>query len=598
MNIKSSFLARSWLGFVAAPIVLAAVGGIASGNAYYTFLATSAAIGYILTAAFNLVYGYAGILNLAIVGLYGIGAFTSVYLETDDGLPFGVALLVSALVTTIISVLLALPTRRLNELFLAIETLAFALGLAELLTKWTSFSGGATGVYLIKSPNFFGQELVGGKLNYYWLCAVLAWFTFEVMRRIHRSGAGRRFVALRVDRRTLAAVGSSPGSASIVAFAISGFFAGLAGDLYAHFQLSLTLDSFSFDRLIQLLLAITLGGAGFLLGPVFGVIVLVAMDEISLATSSSENLVYGIGILLLVALGRGVVAGLLSRGARLLYSHRPVVPALVSGSLDNEARPTGPTHRGGVLSADHISVSFGGTRAVRDVSLTIASGEIVGLIGPNGAGKTSMVNAFSGDVRPSTGTITFGSQVLNGKRQEAIVHMGVGRTFQSPKLIPEFTLLQNLVLARDADEEVGWVRQIVGTPRARRKQAEAERRALRLLNEFGLASRANELAAGQPYGALRLVEMARNLMRDAEFLLLDEPGAGLTDDERSEVAGHIRQVAARGIGVLLIDHNLELINAVCQRMYVMDTGELVASGLPDEVFANERVIAAYLGVPQ
>ena len=128
--------------------------------------------------------------------------------------------------------------------------------------------------------------------------------------------------------------------------------------------------------------------------------------------------------------------------------------------------------------------------------------------------------------------------------------------------------------------------------------AEAERRALRLLNEFGLASRANELAAGQPYGALRLVEMARNLMRDAEFLLLDEPGAGLTDDERSEVAGHIRQVAARGIGVLLIDHNLELINAVCQRMYVMDTGELVASGLPDEVFANERVIAAYLGVPQ
>jgi len=594
-TLIASRAVRGWVGFLAAPVVLAVVGAIATGNAYYVHLATSAAIAYILTAAFNLVYGYAGIFNLAIVGFYGVGAFTSVYVEGHGGQPFGVALLVSVAVTTVLSVLVALPSRRLNELFLAIETLAFALGLNELLTHWESFSGGATGIYVINPPNLFGQELVGGRINYYWFCAVFTWLTFEVMRRINRSGAGRRFVALRVDRRTLSAVGSSPGSTSLVAFATSGFFAGLAGVLYAHFQLSLTLESFSFDRLIQLLLATIVGGAGFLLGPVFGVIILVGMDELSLATSSSENLIYGVGIIVLIALGRGGIAGLLQRLWLMIFP-APAPAATASG--DEDGVPRASTHSGRVLGADHVSVAFGGTRAVQDVSLTIASGEIVGLIGPNGAGKTSMINAFSGDVRLATGTVELGEVVLNGKRQDHVVRLGIGRTFQSPKIIPEFTLLQNLVLARDSEGDVGWLRQIVHSLRARKKEQEAEKLAIDLLKDFGLADRAHALAAGQPYGALRLVEIARTLMLDPEFLLLDEPGAGLTDVERAEVGEHIKAVAARGIGVLLIDHNLELISAVCHRLYVMDTGRLVSSGLPADVLADEQVIAAYLGVPQ
>jgi ABC-type branched-subunit amino acid transport system ATPase component/ABC-type branched-subunit amino acid transport system permease subunit len=589
-----------WVGFLAAPVVLVIVGAIASGNAYYVHLATSAAIAYILTAAFNLVYGYAGIFNLAIVGFYGIGAFSSVYLEIHAHQTFGVALLVSVVATSALSVLIALPTRRLNELFLAIETLAFALGLNELLTHWTSFSGGATGVYIVNPPTLFGHDVVGGKLNYYWLCAIFTWLTFEVMRRIDRSGAGRRFAALRVDRRTLSSVGSSPGSASLVAFGVSGFFAGLAGVLYAHFQLSLSLESFSFDRLIALLLATIIGGAGFLLGPVFGVIVLVAMDELSLATSSSQNLIYGVGILVLVALGRGGIAGLLTIGVRRFVPIRlqSISGQTADGTPEAAVRASVTEHSGRVLSGDHVSVSFGGTHAVRDMSLTICSGEIVGLIGPNGAGKTSIINAFSGDVRPSSGTIELGELPLNGKRQDDVVRLGIGRTFQSPKVIPEFTLIQNLVLARDAEKSVGWFRQLLLTPRARRRQAEAERLALQLLGDFGQADRAQSPAGGQPYGTLRLVEIARNLMLDPAFLLLDEPGAGLTDDERAEVGEYIKAVAARGIGVLLVDHNLELISAVCHRLYVMDAGQLVASGLPTDVFADEQVITAYLGVPQ
>jgi ABC-type branched-subunit amino acid transport system ATPase component/ABC-type branched-subunit amino acid transport system permease subunit len=597
MNIARHSQASSWVGYLAAPVLLVVIGAIASGNAYYVHLATSAAIAYILTAGFNLVYGYAGIFNLAIVGFYGIGAFSSVYLEIHAKQPFGVALVEAVIITTVLSVLIALPTRRLNELFLAIETLAFALALNELLTHWTSFSGGATGIYIINPPKLFGHQFVGGKLDYYWLCAVFTWLTFEVMRRINRSGAGRRFVALRVDRRTLSSVGASPGSTSLVAFAASGLFAGLAGVLYAHFELSLSLDSFSFDRLIELLLATIIGGAGFLLGPVFGVIVLVAMDELSLATSSSENLIYGIGILVLIALGRGGIAGALSSAWRRVTPRRTTSAGTTTdGDLVERMGVT--TRSGLVLSADHVSVSFGGTHAVRDVSMTIASGEIVGLIGPNGAGKTSLINAFSGDVRVSDGSIELGEMILNGKRQDRVVRLGIGRTFQSPKVIPEFTLLQNLVLARDADEDVGWIRQLLLAPRARRKQAQAKRLAMQQLTDFGLADRADSLAGGQPYGALRLVEIARNLMLDPAFLLLDEPGAGLTDEERVEVGEHIKAVASRGIGVLLVDHNLELINAVCHRLYVMDAGQMVTSGLPSEVLEHEQVITAYLGVPQ
>ncbi|GAA3238019.1 ATP-binding cassette domain-containing protein [Pseudonocardia petroleophila] len=601
MNLLQKVTRAPSARHAAGPLVLVLIGLAAAGNAYSIHLATAAAIAFILTAAFNLVYGYAGIFNLSIIMTYGLGAFTSVYLSAQLGVSFWVAVPASMLLTAAISVLVALPSRGLDELFLAIQTLAFALAMGEVLLHWDEFSGGTIGIYAIDPPTFFGIDLVGGFAEYYWLAALGAWFAFDLVLRIDRSGMGRALVALREGPRVLASVGVSPETTRLVAFGLSGMLAGLAGGLYAHFQLVIDLDTFSFARLIALLLATILGGAGYFTGPIFGVLAILVMDELSLATSQAQDLVYGLGILLLVAVTSGGIAGALRRGAARLRGRtrqaegeltggdRPVRPEL---ELAAPAAPV-PTRR---IEVSHVGVAFGGTRAVDDVSVSFATGEVVGLIGPNGAGKTTLLNAITGDVPVSAGTIDLSGTDLRGLSSAEIVRRGVGRTFQSPKVIRELTLVENVMLAGDAVAGTNWAQQVLHTPASVRADRRSRARALALLDEFALAGRAEHFAGDQPYGVLRLVEIARNLMLDPAFLLLDEPGAGLTEFEREEIAAAVRAMSARGLGVVLVDHNMPLITAACDRVVVLDTGRVIADGAPGEVLARRDVIAAYLGV--
>ncbi|WP_432825805.1 branched-chain amino acid ABC transporter ATP-binding protein/permease [Dactylosporangium sp. CA-092794] len=609
----SQALTSVWAKHVAGPLVLVIIGLIASGNDYFVHLATAAVIAYILTAAFNIVYGYAGIFNLSIVITYGLGAFTSVYLEVQLGMPFWPALVISIAVTTALSVLVAVPTRGLNELFLAIQTLAFALALAEIMVNWKQFSGGTIGIYAIPLPTLFGVELTGGFLSYYWLAAFFAWLTYELVLRIHRSAMRRKLTALREGPRVLAAVGVSPASTRLVAFALSGALAGLAGVLFAHFQLVIDLETFSFTRLVALLLAAILGGAGYFLGPVFGVIAILVMDELSLATSQAQDLVYGVGILVLVVLARGGIAGWLDHLMQWIGRRRRPDSAESTDELElddpggggdaraetvtrNLADSVKAVHRDLRVAVHGISVAFGGNTAVNDVSISFATGEVVGLIGPNGAGKTTLLNAITGDVR-ATGSIRLGDEEILGAPPQNLVRSGIGRTFQSPKIIPELTLLENVMLAGDGIGKVGWFRQSLLSPAARKQALAGRDRAMTLLTGLALADRAHSLAGGQPYGVLRLVEIARNLMLDPAFLLLDEPGAGLTEFEREEVAATVRALGARDLGVVLVDHNLPLITSACDRIYVLDHGQVIAEGPPSVVFAQQEVISAYLGVP-
>jgi branched-chain amino acid transport system ATP-binding protein/branched-chain amino acid transport system permease protein len=601
----------TWIKHLAGPVVLVLVGAVITGNDYFVHLATAGVIAYILTAAFNLIYGYAGIFNLSIIITYGLGAFTSVYLEVHLGLPFWPALVISIAVTVLLSAMVALPTRGRGELFLAIQTLAFALALGEVMVNWDAFSGGTIGIYAIPLPSLFGLDLVGGLQSYYWLAAFFAWLTYELMLRIHRSAARRELTALREGPRVLASVGVSPDSIRLGAFVLSGGLAGLAGVLFAHFQLVIDLDTFSFDRLVALLLAIVLGGAGFFLGPVFGVLAILAMDELSLATSQAQDLIYGIGILVLVILTRGGIAGVVPRlgaglrrrvGGRLgrLLGPRGPEPGTARTTESDRAELriadiVAPVRRKLWVEVRGVSVAFGGTIAVDDVSVGFGTGEVVGLVGPNGAGKTTLLNAVTGDVR-ATGSIRLGDEEILGTAPQALVRAGIGRTFQSPRVIPELTLLENVMLGGDGSGKVGWFRQSILSPAARAQAVAARERATTLLRELSLGTRATRLAGEAPYGVLRLVEIARNLMLDPAFLLLDEPGAGLTEFEREEVAATIRALSTRDLGVVLVDHNLSLINAACDRVYVLDSGHVIAEGAPAEVFTRQHVITAYLGV--
>jgi ABC-type branched-subunit amino acid transport system ATPase component/ABC-type branched-subunit amino acid transport system permease subunit len=599
---------------LAAPVALVAAGLLISGNAYFVHLATAGLIAYILAVSFNVIYGYAGSFNMAQIATYGLGAFTCVYLETHTPVGFWLSLIASVVVTAGLSVLVAIPTRRLGEIFLAIQTLAFALALAELLINWEDFSGGSNGLYAIPSPEIGGTLLLGGEPSYYWLVAVSAWLVFELMTRIHRSAIRRKFTALRETPRILSSVGLSPSRTRLLAFAISGGLAGFAGALFAHFQLVIDLETFSFGRLIALLLAVILGGAGYFWGPVFGVVALLLMDELSLATSAAQDLIYGIGILALVILTRGGIAGgLSSLRTRVLRRRDRVNPgdfaarsrarsqqALERQRLDSghAAEAAEVVHRldaARTLEFSEITVRFGGNTAVDAASVSVSTGEVVGLIGPNGAGKTTLLNAATGDVMVASGSVTLDSEDLLAKRQHEVVTLGVGRTFQSPKVIPDLTVVENVMLGGDGRLRSSAFGQTLYLPKAQHDDRESRQLAMELLDDFSIGDLANELAGSQPYGVLRMVEIARNLMLDPAFLLFDEPGAGLTEFERDEVAQIVRSLSDRGLGILLVDHNLPLISSACDRIYVMQTGRVIASGPPAEVFSQENVIAAYLG---
>ncbi|MGP3533979.1 branched-chain amino acid ABC transporter ATP-binding protein/permease [Microbacterium sp. RD1] len=613
---------------IAAPIVLLVLGLLASQNAYMTHLATAALIAFMLAASFNVIYGYAGSFNMAHVMQYGLGAFTCVYLETHTPIGFWASLVAAVVVTAVCSVLVALPSRRLSEIFLAIQTLAFALALAELLINWPEFSGGTNGLYFIPSPEVFGVLLLGGEIEYFILVAVFAWLVFELMTRIHRSAMRRRFTALRESPRILESVGLSESRTRLVAFAISGGVAGLAGALFAHFQLVIDLDTFSFGRLIALLLAVILGGAGYFWGPVFGVMALLLMDEISLLTSGAQDLIYGIGILVLVIGTRGGIAGALaSLRHRLGARRRARTGTTASGvpSRTAEGRVTSPpeseTEVSPILVADaatpaaaaavvdrpevertlqftDVVVAFGGNIAVDHADVSVSTGEVVGLIGPNGAGKTTLLNTATRDIPVAGGDVLLDGESILRKRKHDIVNLGVGRTFQSPKVIPDLTVVENVMLGGDGRAKATALGQTLYLPRAKADDRASRAKAMALLADFSIAHLADERAGSLPYGVLRMIEIARNLMLDPAFLLFDEPGAGLTEFERDEVAQIIRSLSARGLGIVLVDHNLPLISAACDRIYVLQAGKVIASGPPAEVFAQENVIAAYLGVSQ
>jgi branched-chain amino acid transport system ATP-binding protein len=249
-----------------------------------------------------------------------------------------------------------------------------------------------------------------------------------------------------------------------------------------------------------------------------------------------------------------------------------------------------------VLSVSSLSVSFGGVHALQDVSLTLAPGSIVGLIGPNGAGKSTLLNCISGISRPSAGTIQLGDTSLIGRRPDQIASLGLGRVFQHPQLIPELSVLENLMVASHRSLSYSVLSEMIGLPGVRRAEARARHEATQVAARVGLSQSLGMLTGSLPYGHRKLLELARVILMGARHLLLDEPIAGLNDAE-IEHLGHVvlELQHDQGLSVLLVEHNMGLVRRLCNRVVVLDAGRVIAEGTADEVLSDPRVLLAYLG---
>jgi branched-chain amino acid transport system ATP-binding protein len=250
----------------------------------------------------------------------------------------------------------------------------------------------------------------------------------------------------------------------------------------------------------------------------------------------------------------------------------------------------------GTLSVRGLSVSFGGVRALQNVSLTVDPGRIVGLIGPNGAGKSTLLNCISGITRPSAGEIRLGETVLTGRRPDQIVGLGLGRVFQHPQVIAELSVLDNLLVASHLSLDFSVVAEMIGLPAVRRAEDRARAEAVAVAERVGLGVNLDMRAGSLPYGHRKLLELGRVILLGARHLLLDEPIAGLNEVEIEQLARLVLELRdSGGLSILLVEHNMGLVRRLCDRAVVLDAGQVIAEGTPDGVLADPRVLMAYLG---
>jgi branched-chain amino acid transport system ATP-binding protein len=251
-----------------------------------------------------------------------------------------------------------------------------------------------------------------------------------------------------------------------------------------------------------------------------------------------------------------------------------------------------------LLEVKDIVVKFGGVTALNNVNLHVNEGEIAALIGPNGAGKTTVFNIVTGYYTPTSGDVLVDGESVVGLRPYKIARKGLGRTFQNIRLFGDMTAAENVATAADSLNKSGLIGSLLGVPRSRRDEKEAMEKALELLKFIGLDHRAHQMAKNLPYGDQRRLEIARALALNPKVLLLDEPAAGFNPQEKVELGELIRKIRDRGYAVLLIEHDMSLVMKISDRISVLDFGQKIAEGKPEEIQNSQRVIDAYLGVAE
>jgi ABC-type branched-subunit amino acid transport system ATPase component/ABC-type branched-subunit amino acid transport system permease subunit len=566
-------------------VLLAAVLLPLAGEDYWTTIATRAAIYWVLCSGLNLVVGFAGQLAIGYVALLTLGAYTASVLVEKLGLHPVPALVAAAIVGGAAGVVVGLPALRLRTFYFAMTTLGFATIVTQVALAWTPVTGGGMGV-----PGPIMPAPFDSTPGFYILCVGIATLCTWMTLNVAGSRFGRNLVALRDAEVAAEACGVRKAPLLLTIFLVSGALAGVAGGLFATLQSYITPDAFTFDLSVLFFIAILIGGRGSVLGPLLATLLLTALPEFAAPLVAWSTFLYAALLLAIVLLVPGGIAALLDfKSRRPLASGRAIVPALglVPELLGRIA--------GGTLELHDVALSFGAVRAIDGLTLSLGPGEIHGLIGPNGSGKTTTLNAICGFARPQGGQVRVAGQALPMGVPAVRAAAGIARTFQTPRIVGEASVLENVMVGGAILGRASMAETLLSLPRHRSDEAGLRARATEALTVVGLGRLADVRADRLQHSELRFVEIARALMPRPRFLLLDEPAAGLSPDEILKLGQLIQAIARAGTGVLLVEHHADLIFAICDRVTVLNLGQVLTSGTPAEVRAHREVVDAYLG---
>jgi ABC-type branched-subunit amino acid transport system ATPase component/ABC-type branched-subunit amino acid transport system permease subunit len=584
---------------IAAAAVFIAVLPHALPNDFRVYTAVLAGVYLIAAIGLNVVQGYAGVISLGTSAFATIGAYGAAIAHTRWGWSYPGGMALGVVVATALGIVTAMPALRLGTFAVAVVTLAYGGVTSSLILYWPSFTGGGEGV-AAKASTLSLTEL-------WYIVAGLGVLCWVAQRNLVVSPLGRGWEVGRLSPILAQSLGVAVARTKVVAFAMAAALAGLAGSLWPVLNGRTDTDTFGLDYSVLVLLMVVIGGEGRLWGPVWGVAILtgipVVLNEAFSQGGKVSQLVYGIVLLGTVLVLRG---GVSTGFDRVLARVRPRTHARGVAAAGQAA--IGATTPGATVDLDlldavgdplplhvrEITVTFGAVRALVGVSLTVRPGTVHGLIGPNGSGKTTLLNRISGFLGSQAGEVRLGERRLGGAPYRR-ARRGLARTFQQPLLLEAATALDNVYIGLDAHRRASFVSYLFRLPTARREASENRRKAAAWLRSVGLHGAADARAEELPPGMRRQLEIARALAASPRILLMDEPAAGLTNTEIDTLEALVRAAAAKGVGVVLIEHHADLVMRLCDEITVLDRGHLIAHGTPAEIRNDPTVIDAYLG---
>ncbi len=575
--------------------VMAAIPVVPGMPPFWIVLSDNIGLSALVAMGLVLLTGVGGLTSFGQAAFVGFGAYTSAVLTTNYGLSPWLSLPASLLVSGLAAVLLGLVTVRLSGHYLPLGTIAWGLGLFYLFSK-LEFLGRNDGISAIPPLSIGTLKMLDPGTIYYaiWIAVlVCALLTMNLLD----SRTGRAIRALRRGHVAAEAFGVQTPRAKLLVFIYAAVLAGLSGWLYAHFERAVNPTPFGAQAGIEYLFIAVVGGAGYVWGGVLGAAIVVILKEILQSylplllhgEGQLETIVFGILLVALLQLApTGVWPWLTSR-----LPFKPNGKRLdTSLTLPPRARAVGEPSV--LLQVDNARKQFGGVVAVNDVSFDVQAREIVALIGPNGAGKSTTFNLITGVLTATSGTISVRGRKLHNAPPQEVVKLGISRTFQHVKLVPDMTVLENVAIGAHLRGQASALASMFRLDRADEARLLAE--AARQIERVGLSDQIDQLAGSLPLGQQRIVEIARALCVDPMLLLLDEPAAGLRHMEKQRLAALLRQLRDGGMSVLLVEHDMGFVMDLADRVVVLDFGTKIAEGTPEAIKTNPDVIKAYLGV--
>jgi branched-chain amino acid transport system permease protein len=576
--------ASPWRGVPATALAMVVVLGLAAlapTQGYYLNILMQAATYAIAVVGLVVVLGYCGQISIAQAAFFGIGAYGVAIGAGDFGLNFFVAMAIGVAVAGVLGLVLGLGSLRLGGHYLAMVSISFQMILTQVLTNWIGFTHGPDGIRNIPRPHFFGLSLEAGNVFLGLCLGALVLATFFVWR-LKTTRLGRAMQAVRDNELAASTCGIDVFGTKVIAFGISAVLGSIGGALFGGGFRYISPDQFSFAESIVLLTMGLLGGIASPFGSLVGTVLLVLLPEWLRFLRQVYLAVYGAAVILIMVFLPdglwGFVAERLRRRAKPITGAVPPLPLLAQkGEATAEE----------VLVVDKLAKHFGGLKAVDGVSFAVRRGTVHALIGPNGSGKSTFINVVTGLYRATSGRITFVGKDITGDSPHARNRAGLARTYQNIRVFRGMTVLENVMVGAERPGN-----DVASDPAA------VLTRALAALDFVEMRHDAHRMVGELSYGHQRYVEIARALASSPHTLLLDEPAAGLNMTEKVELGNLLKRLKGHGLTILIVDHDMNLVEQVADHITVLNFGRRIADGTPRDVLSHPDVIAAYLGEPR